>query len=112
MYNNTAVTPENLVNEFVRRFDSLQRPTQAGIATLIQKLLMRGFGQKPILVAMTEANVEGDEYYHGPVGRDNRLCRLTWIATDWDKFVGDNMTVEKIYMLLEKNGHPGWSDGR
>lgn len=97
----------------MRRMETLQSFAKAGIATMLDKLHMRGFSSMNLLDLMRdeEVNLWKDDYYLYPSKHDYRYTHFSWIVTDDNFLVGAIMTIGELREVFKKNGINGWPDG-
>ena len=98
---------EKAMEQFDKMFNDLNNKDQAGISTLLRKLIIRGFADSPLVKAFNSVELREDEFFTGPKGRDNRVDRLAWIINGENGFIGRSLTVSDARSLLEKKGVAG-----
>ncbi len=98
----TTGTDQEIINQLNYRLDTLKLHYQVGIAVLIQRLRIRGFGNLNLIDAMLDAKIWDDQFYICPPLTGVILERLNWIATDNSCIVGHGLSVDEIHMNFLK----------
>ncbi len=100
----TTVTDQEIITQLNYRLETLKLHHQVGVAVLIQRLRIRGFGGLHLIDAMIDGDIWGDAFYKNLPVTEFILQKVNSIATDNSCLIGHSLKVDEIHQNFLRKG--------